>query len=218
VTSFLTENPSFVAKPDSYLPSLLDPSSALFAPAADFTAHLFKSCEGSLATFERAISRIRVDGYAVLSAAPLSSAYYRSLAKESTVGDSAQRLKIQELLELTEFFILNPNAAASRALAERLRGAARLLDPVGLLLGKLLAMDSRFVWAVVLAHRFLAGADDAFRARVRKRVARLEVAPKSRKVAMERIARGKWEQAFAFALAETDDGSVLARIEAESKE
>jgi hypothetical protein len=210
---FLSENLSYVSKPEGYLPALLDPSSGLFVPAAPFTERLFEQCLGALGGLDQALTRIRIDGYAAASATSISSAYYRARAKASVAGDSAELLQTQEFLQLIEIFLLNPTASICRELSRILEAAARFLDAVGILIGRLLQSPGRFVWTVVLASSFYERAAKEQQSHIRQRVDEVpNLTPKSRKLALTRVFGGHKDEAFAIALAETDDDEILGRI------
>jgi hypothetical protein len=218
VIDFLMDNPAALLHPEAYLPALVDPSSALFVAAAPFTARLFSQCAAALPAFEFAVAAIRVGSYSAAAAVPISAAYYSAMARASASPDLARRLQIQGMLQLAELFLLSPTAASCAALAEAIGATLKFFDPVPLLLGRLIAIDSRFVWLLALTERYLAAAGDAQQANLAESIGRArDLLPKSRRIAMLRLAQRKKQEAFAFGLAETDDDAVLDRIQRENR-
>jgi hypothetical protein len=213
VITFLMENPTYLLHPETYLPALVDPMSAIFVAAAPFTVQLFSQCPSSLPNFEFAITAIRVGNYSASAAVPISAAYYQAMAKASASPDLARRLQMQGVLQLTELFLLNPSAASCKALSEAVADTLKFFDSVSLLLGRLFAIDSRFVWLLALTNRYLAVAGDAQRS---KFIAQLgdkgDLVPKSRKIAMLKLTQRRKQEAFALGLAETDDDTVIDRV------
>jgi hypothetical protein len=164
---FLTANPSLF--PDRRLSPGSRPVVGAVCGRGRLTAHLFRLYAG----LEPAIAPSSRAG-------PLSSADRRALARAS-----AKRLETQESLQLVELFLLSPSAP-------RRSGSARLLDSLGLPLRRPSAMDSRFVWAVVLVDRY--GAGEAREARRRPERPRLEV-KKARNGACVRAGRTRRSRA-----------------------
>jgi hypothetical protein len=215
VINFLMENPASLLHPETYLPALVDPSSALFVAATPFTVQLFSQCANSLPAFEFAITAIRVGNYSVSAAVPISAAYYRAMAKASTSPDLARRLQMQGVLQLTELLLLNPTAVSCKALSDAVVDTLKFFDSVSLLLGRLVAIDSGFVWLLALTDRYLAAAGDSRSKFIAQLSDKRDLAPKSRKMAMLSLAQRRKQEAFAFGLAETDDDTVLNRISRE---
>jgi hypothetical protein len=206
----LTDHTSLISKPDVYLSALLDPSSALFVEGSNLAIRLFS--QATSGTYESAMTHIRVGGYSASCAIPISSAYYHACRKSAS-KDVAQRLEMQELLQICELFLLNPNTESCRALSAALIRASTFYDSASLLLGRLLGIDSRFVWVVIAAGRYFAAMN---KSKKKDYIAQLtearDLAPKSRAFALRRIAQQKKDEAFAFALAETDDEALLRQL------
>jgi hypothetical protein len=212
VISFFKENPTFLAKPDGWFAGLLDPLSGLFVTASDSITQLFSQFPSAVGNHESAMTLIRVSGYSASCSIPISSSYYRARVKSSP-GDSAQRLEMQELLQLTELFLVNPNASSCHAIVGKLVEASKFFDCVSFLLGRLIGISGHFGWVVIVASRYLAAVSESQRAQLITRVSESQkLKPKSRGLAMKRVTEQKKEEAFALALAETDDESVIDRV------
>jgi hypothetical protein len=213
MVGFLRANPTFTSKVESFLPALLDPSSGLFVSGASWTVQLLSQWTGSLGNYESAMTLIRVGGYSPSCSVPISSAYYRARLKLSPAGDSAQRLKMQELLQLTELFLQNPDSQTCQELSAVLVDSGKFFDSTSLLLGRVAAIDSRFAWVAIVAGRYLAAVAEPQRGEFATRVSETHaLAPKSRTLALKCVTEGHNEEAFAYANAETGEESVLDRI------
>jgi hypothetical protein len=181
----------------------LDTASPLFVSAAPLTVKLFDRMTGS---YEKALGQIRVRGGATPAAIPVSSAYYRAMMKTPAESESPHRFEMQELLQLTELFFLNPTLESSAALSRALIDASAYFDSMSLILGRLIGIEGRFAWVIVVSNRCLKAADQAIRKQFLSRLSEAHhLKPKSRVTAMQRLAEGRVEDAFRFALLESDD-------------
>jgi hypothetical protein len=213
VFNFLNHNPGFLTKVDPYLSSILDCTSPLFAIGWQLATQLIPLCSSSLRSYDTLIAHIRISGYSLPSAIPVSSAYFRAMMRAFAAHESPHRFEVQELGQLTELFLTNPSISNWRLFAQALADSSEYCDSLRLLVERLVGTGHGFIFVLLISNQHFTTSADFEQARFVSLLADTGgIHPKSRKVALLRASERKIDDAFWAALAETDDDAVLAQI------
>jgi hypothetical protein len=213
VFNFLHLNPIFLTKVDPYLSALLDCTSPLFAIGWQLATQLIPLCSNSLRNYDTPIALIRISGWSLPSAIPVSSAYFRAMMKAFAAHESLHRFEVQELAQLTELFLSNPSVPTWKPFSQALADSSEYCDLLRLLVERLVGIPHGFVFVLLIANQHFKTSADFEQARFVSLLADSGgIRPKSRKFALLRLGERKVEDAFWAALAETDDDAVLAQI------
>jgi hypothetical protein len=108
----------------------------------------------------------------------------------------------------------NPTLEHGDCLVRALFRAALFFDSLTLLLGQIVGVKHGFVAVLLMSHRFFMSLSAKDRIRFAGLVKAWDTPIVSRKRALARLTEGKIDEAFLMALAETEDSSVVARIDA----
>jgi hypothetical protein len=212
---FLTQNPAFITKVDVYLSAILDAGSPLFQMGAPLAAALMMRASTSLRNYQSAIDMIPIKGYSLPGAMTLSSAFYRAMIKVFEASESAQRFEVQELRQIADLFLLNPSVGNCQHISKTLAEVSHFVDFVsGVLLGTLIGIEGQFIFVLLLANTYFASSVQWEQERFVAVLGQTEgLQPRSRKLALIRMAERRINEAFLFAAAETDDEAILEAIE-----
>jgi hypothetical protein len=214
VIDFLAQNPTYLSKPDGYVSALLDSASPLFPIGEKLVTQVLPRCSASLRSYETAIALLRINGYSLPSAIPVSSAYYRAMMKASAGSDAPHRFEVQELNQLTELFLLSPSISNWRPFADVLSDVSEFFDSMRLLFERLVGIGHGFLFVLLIAKAHLAVAPALERARFIEMVRKTAgIHPTSRRLALLRLSEKKIDAAFWFAAAESNDEGALAPLD-----
>jgi hypothetical protein len=205
--TILTNDPSYITHPESYLSFCLVPNSPLFFEGRGFCMCLLCHGHVPLETLRPAIESLPDLAFSVPHTMEVCWWFYEAISAMLMLEGSANgRYETNKLQKLQAIFVQNPSIPTFQVLSD-VFAAAQFTDPLGPLFGQLAFLESQFYLVYVITARYFSRMTEErtrdFQTKLAKTV---ELFPKkSRGMAFQQIPLRRAGLGYLLALADTDD-------------
>jgi hypothetical protein len=214
--NFFAANPSFLSKPDLYLPLVIQPELPLFSTGTQFIELVLKQAGPALKTCQDAICNIALTGYSVPTAVFLTREYYKAMIRAFSVTESAARYEVQSLQQVQDLFMAYPTLQNGIAFCDALIEMSDFFDSLNLVVEKLPPVEQCFYVAFVMLAKYYRTLSNSDKERFVSAFGSTKAALGNARIAsVELIVANNLDCGFMLAAVDPTDDAVIETIRGE---